>query len=254
MRILIAAAAVAVAAATCAAPLLDPTHCCTLKSPPLWTAIWTTTAGTFELLVNRSAAPLGVDRFYNLVFYGYFQNASSGVPQPENKAGFFRVVPGFVVQFGIAGLPPVSAAWQNLNIKDDPVVLSNTVGTIAFATAGPDTRTTQVYINLGCVGGCGGPPPPLSRARAAHPTRVGGCGGPPPPLSRARAAHPTARPHPRTAHERTRATAFTCSDNSRLDKDGFAPFGVVTKGMAVVNMLYAGYGETPDQDKIYAQG
>jgi len=146
------------------------------------------------------------------------------------------VVPWFVVQFGIAGLPPVSAAWQNLAIQDDPVVLSNTVGTIAFATAGPDTRTTQVYINLGC----GGPPRAL-----VFPLRY--------PSPEARRS-PAARPHPRTAHERARATARTCSDNSRLDKDGFAPFGVVTKGMAVVNMLYAGYGETPDQDQIYAQG
>ena len=183
---------VAVVAATCPQPLLDPTHCCTLTSPPLWTAVWTTTAGTFELQLNRSAAPLGVDRFYNLAYYGYFQNSSMGVPQAENRAGFFRVVPGFVVQFGIAGLPSVSAAWEPLNIKDDPVLLSNTVGTIAFATAGPDTRTTQVYINLG--------------------------------------------------------------DNSRLDKDGFAPFGVVTKGMNVVTALYAGYGEKPDQDLIYQQG
>ena len=162
----------------CWKPLLDPVACCTLKSPPLWTAVWTTSAGEFELQINRSAAPLGVDRFYNLVTYGYFQNTSNGVPQPGNKAGFFRVVPGFVVQFGIAGDPAVSAAWQNLNLKDDPVLMSNTLGTIAYATAGPDTRTTQVYINLG--------------------------------------------------------------DNSRLDKEGFAPFGVVTKGMNVVNLLYAG--------------
>lgn len=169
------AVVIAGAFATCPHPLLDPVHCCTLISPPLWTAKWTTTAGSFELLVNRSAAPLGVDRFYNLVFYGYFQNTSQGVAQPENRAGFFRVVPGFVVQFGIAGLPPVSAAWQNQNLKDDPVVLSNTVGTIAYATAGPGTRTTQVYINLG--------------------------------------------------------------DKSRLDREGFAPFGAVTKGMNVVSAL-----------------
>jgi len=68
--LIIATAAASVAAASCAAPLLDPTHCCTLISPPLWKAQWTTTAGSFELLVNRSAAPLGVDRFYNLVYYG----------------------------------------------------------------------------------------------------------------------------------------------------------------------------------------
>lgn len=79
------------------------------------------------------------------MFYGYMDNETIA---GDNDAAFFRVVPGFVVQFGISGMPSVSKAWEPLTIKDDPVILSNVAGTIAFATAGPDTRTTQVYINL----------------------------------------------------------------------------------------------------------
>ena len=92
-----------------------------------------------------------------------------------------------------AGNPRVSHAWQNANIQDDPVLMSNIAGTIAYATAGPNTRTTQVYINLG--------------------------------------------------------------DNSNLDSQGFAPFGFTDPaGMAVLSKVYAGYGQQPDQDLIYAQG
>ena len=80
------------------------------------------------------------------MYYHYFDNTTV---TGDNDAAFFRVVPGFVTQFGIAGLPAISGPWQNANIKDDPVVLSNVDGTIAFATAGPNTRTTQVYINTG---------------------------------------------------------------------------------------------------------
>jgi peptidyl-prolyl cis-trans isomerase A (cyclophilin A) len=79
------------------------------------------------------------------MYYGYMDNSSIA---GDNDASFFRVVPAFVVQFGISGLPTVSQAWEQQTIKDDPVVLSNVAGTIAFATAGPDTRTTQVYVNL----------------------------------------------------------------------------------------------------------
>ncbi len=105
---------------------------------------WTITAigvpHTITVHCERKWAPLGVDRFYNLAKLHYFDNST----EAGNNAGFFRVVPNFVVQFGIAGAPPVSAAWQNLNLKDDPVILSNVRGTISYADAGPNTRTTQV--------------------------------------------------------------------------------------------------------------
>jgi len=98
--------------------------------------------GTITLNVTRSFSPNGVDRFYQLLTlnstFSYYE---------EN--GFFRVLPGFVVQFGINGDPRVSGQWENANIPDDPVIISNTVGTIAYADAGPNTRTTQLYINYG---------------------------------------------------------------------------------------------------------
>ena len=99
---------------------------------------FTTTAGTFVVTVHRSWAPRGADRFYNLVRARFYDGNE-----------FFRVVKGFVVQFGISGFPSVSTAWQNANLKDDPVKASNTVGTITYADGGPNTRTTQVFINLG---------------------------------------------------------------------------------------------------------
>ena len=183
---------VAAYAQDCSKPLLTPS-CCADKAPASFDAAFETTAGNFTLHVERAWAPLGVDRFYNLIKYGYFGGVAKTYTD-GNEASFFRVVPGFVVQFGISGLPAISGAWENEEIADDPVVLSNIAGTIAFATAGPNTRTTQVYINLG--------------------------------------------------------------DNSSLDGQGFAPFGNVTTpaGYAVVQKLYAGYGQTPDQGAIYAQG
>jgi peptidyl-prolyl cis-trans isomerase A (cyclophilin A) len=86
--------------------------------------------------VHRDWAPLGADRFYNLVRYGYFTNAA-----------FFRVVPGFVVQFGLSADPAVNKAWKTATIQDDPVVQSNKRGNLVFATGGPNTRTTQLFIN-----------------------------------------------------------------------------------------------------------
>jgi peptidyl-prolyl cis-trans isomerase A (cyclophilin A) len=108
------------------------------KAPATFEAKFTTTKGTFVVTVRRSWAPRGADRFYNLVRARFFDGNE-----------FFRVVKGFVVQFGISGYPKVSSAWQSANIVDDPVKASNTVGTITYADAGPNTRTTQVFINLG---------------------------------------------------------------------------------------------------------
>ena len=90
------------------------------------------------LQITRSWAPLGSDRLYALMKAGFFDRA---------PAAFFRVVPGFVVQFGISGLPALNAQWGNLSIPDDPVTQSNLNGTLTFATAGPNTRTTQLFIN-----------------------------------------------------------------------------------------------------------
>jgi len=108
------------------------------KAPAEFKASFTTTAGVFIVDVHRDWAPLGADRFYNLVRRGFFTNAS-----------FFRVVPGFVVQFGLNANPAINKAWHEANIQDDPVKQTNKRGTLVFATAGPNTRTTQLFINFG---------------------------------------------------------------------------------------------------------
>ena len=140
-----------------------------------------TSKGTFVVEVHRDWAPNGADRFYNLVKHGFFTDAA-----------FFRNVPGFIVQFGLSADPAVNKVWQSANIKDDPGKTSNAPGTITFATAGPNTRTTQLFINFG--------------------------------------------------------------NNTFLDPQGFSPFGRVIDGMNVVDSLYSGYGEAPQQDLIQSQG
>jgi cyclophilin family peptidyl-prolyl cis-trans isomerase len=108
------------------------------KAPETFQVKFTTTRGDFVVTVTRAWAPLGADRFYNLVKHHFYDNAS-----------FFRVVPGFVVQVGISAYPPVSAAWENANIKDEPVVGSNKRGYLTYAkTSMPNTRSTQIFINL----------------------------------------------------------------------------------------------------------
>jgi peptidyl-prolyl cis-trans isomerase A (cyclophilin A) len=131
--------------------------------------------------VHRSWAPKGADRFYNLVKYGFFDNCR-----------FFRVLPNFMAQFGMNGDPAVQRPWENANLADDPVTQSNRRGTISFANAGPNTRSTQVFINF--------------------------------------------------------------TDNSRLDRGGFAPFGEVVSGMEAVDKITAEYREQPDQGLIQRQG
>ncbi len=109
------------------------------KAPATFKVRFETTQGNFVLEVNRAWAPLGADRFYNLVKNGFYDGVK-----------FFRVVREprpFMVQFGIHGDPEISKAWMNARIKDDPVMESNKKGTITYAMAGPHTRTTQVFIN-----------------------------------------------------------------------------------------------------------
>ena len=118
-------------------PLLHP-ESLKAKAPDEFKVKFATTKGDVVVNVHRDWSPLGADRFFNLVKNHYFTNCA-----------FFRIVPNFIVQFGMAPDPKVGAAWQNANIKDDPMkpTVHNTKGTLVFATSGPDTRTTQLFIN-----------------------------------------------------------------------------------------------------------
>jgi len=152
-----------------------------VTAPAVYKVRFETSKGSFIIEVYRDWAPNGADRFFELVQSGFY-----------NDARFFRAVPNFVVQWGLNKDPKVTAEWSQKTIPDDPVKESNRIGYITFAKRGPDTRTTQVFINL--------------------------------------------------------------TDNARLDGMGFAPFGKVISGMGVVANLYSGYGESPQQPLITAQG
>jgi peptidyl-prolyl cis-trans isomerase A (cyclophilin A) len=115
------------------------------KAPAAYKARLDTSKGVVVIEVRRDWAPNGADRFYNLVKNGFYDNAR-----------FFRVISGFMVQFGINGDPKLAAPWRAATIKDDPVKQSNKRGFITFATSGPDSRTTQVFINFGDNGGLDG--------------------------------------------------------------------------------------------------
>jgi peptidyl-prolyl cis-trans isomerase A (cyclophilin A) len=115
--------------------LLEPSKL-TAKAPEVFAARFETSKGPFVVEVHRVWSPNGADRFYNLVSNGFFDNAR-----------FFRVISGFMAQFGINGDPAVNAAWQPAVIPDDPVVQSNKRGMLSFAMRGPGTRTTQLFIN-----------------------------------------------------------------------------------------------------------
>ena len=174
----------AVSAVSCSKPGGTPQQAAEerpVTAPATYQVRFETSAGVFVVGVTRAWAPRGADRLYNLVHQGFFDGTR-----------FFRVVPGFVVQFGLSGDPAVSARWRDATIADDPVTQSNARGTLTFATAGPNSRTTQLFINYG--------------------------------------------------------------DNRRLNGMGFAPLGVVVEGMDVVDRIYAGYGEAPDQGLIESQG
>jgi peptidyl-prolyl cis-trans isomerase A (cyclophilin A) len=119
------------------AALLDPSLA-KEQAPDQFKAKFSTTKGDFVIEVTRDWAPNGVDRFYNLVKIGYFDDAA-----------FFRNIEGFMVQFGVNGNPAVNRKWRRSNIKDDPVKESNKPGYITFAqSSAPDSRTTQVFINF----------------------------------------------------------------------------------------------------------
>src|SRR5882724_251848 len=107
------------------------------RAPEVFRVRFETGQGAFVVEAHREWAPQGVDRFHELVAAGFFDDSR-----------FFRVVSGFIAQFGIPGDPKVTAAWQGRTMPDDPVRQSNTRGALAYAMTGPGTRSTQIYINL----------------------------------------------------------------------------------------------------------
>lgn len=115
--------------------MLDP-KLANETAPKEYKVKFETTKGDFVVLVHRDWAPLGADRFYNLVKIGFF-----------DQAKFFRAIDGFMVQFGISPYPEVSEKWREATIADDPVKEHNLPMRLSFATAGPNTRTTQLFIN-----------------------------------------------------------------------------------------------------------
>jgi peptidyl-prolyl cis-trans isomerase A (cyclophilin A) len=108
------------------------------KAPDKFTAVFDTSKGSFTITVNRAWAPLGADRFYNLVKNGFYDDVR-----------FFRVIEGFMAQIGIHGNPTIAKMWMTARLQDDPVRQSNRRGFVSFATAGPNSRTTQFFINFG---------------------------------------------------------------------------------------------------------
>ena len=110
----------------------------TEQAPASFRASFDTSKGTFVIQVTRDWAPIAADRFYNLVKNGFYDDVR-----------FFRVINGFMAQFGIHGNPAVQAAWRGANLQDDAVKGSNKRGMVTFATAGPNTRTTQLFVNFG---------------------------------------------------------------------------------------------------------
>ena len=154
----------------------------TERAPNVYKAKFETTAGVFVIEVRAEWAPNGADRFYNLVKNGFYDGCR-----------FFRVIPGFMVQFGINGDPAIQRNWVNATIPDEKVTQGNTRGFVSFAkSAAPNSRTTQVFINFG--------------------------------------------------------------DNSRLNRDGFAPFGKVISGMDIVDKINSSNRDKPDQGRIQTEG
>lgn len=115
---------------------IPPPSLTTERSPDSYRVRFVTTKGPFVVQVKRALAPRGADRFHELVRIGYFADVR-----------FFRMKPNFIVQFGIHGDPAVNTLWDTAEIPDDPIRSSNADGTIAFAASGPNTRSTQLFIN-----------------------------------------------------------------------------------------------------------
>jgi peptidyl-prolyl cis-trans isomerase A (cyclophilin A) len=154
----------------------------TEKAPDEYKVNFDTSAGLIVVQVHRDWAPIAADRFYNLVQNGFYDDVR-----------FFRVVPNFMVQFGMHGNPAITKAWSGTPMQDEPTKQTNKKGYITFARTGaPNSRGTQVFINY--------------------------------------------------------------KDNGFLDKQGFAPFGEVIKGLDVAEKINASYGEKPDQGQITASG
>ena len=118
------------------APLLAPKEA-TKRAPDQFRVLVETTKGNFRVDIHREWAPLGVDRFYNLVILGYFTDVA-----------IYRMIPGFMAQFGFHGEPDVNRKWLKASLEDDPPKHSNTAGRLTFANRGPNTRTTQFFINM----------------------------------------------------------------------------------------------------------
>ena len=106
-------------------------------APPYFKARFETTKGNFDIEAKREWSPAGVDRLYQLIKRGFYTDIA-----------IYRVVPDFVAQFGINNDSTINQSWQSIKIPDEPVVKTNTEGTISFARGGPMTRTTQIFINL----------------------------------------------------------------------------------------------------------
>jgi len=161
--------------------LTDPSQL-TETAPDLFRGRFDTSKGAFVVEVHREWAPIGADRFYNLVKNGFYDGTR-----------FFRVRPGFMAQFGINGDPSIQNEWQRAFLRDDPVTQKNLRGFVSFTTEGrPQSRFTQIFINY--------------------------------------------------------------ADNSRLDADGFAPFGQVISGLQVVDKLFSPADPQPDQRRILREG
>jgi peptidyl-prolyl cis-trans isomerase A (cyclophilin A) len=133
-----AAAAACLALSGCSSP--EPAKEAAVRSfkaPDVFKIKLDTSKGPVAIEIHRDWAPIGADHLYDLVKHGYYDGAR-----------FFRVLPGFMAQFGIAADPAVTRKWVDARIPDDPVTQHNTVGMLTYATSGPASRTTQLFINM----------------------------------------------------------------------------------------------------------
>jgi peptidyl-prolyl cis-trans isomerase A (cyclophilin A) len=177
-----AAATAAPAPAAAGKDALFSPQAATAQAPDTYKVKLATTKGDIVIQINRAWAPHGADRFYNLVKIGFYDGVE-----------FFRVLDNFMMQGGINGDPAVAAKWRDAVFPDDPSAgQSNQRGVVTFANAGPNSRSTQFFINF--------------------------------------------------------------KDNSFLDGQNFPPIGKIVEGDAVIDQIFRGYGETPDQGRIQAEG